>query len=734
MTDAHQNTEEIQPAFGIIHHIYTAWVVLAVGLILTASIWHMTEQNVREHAESKFTESVRKIQTAVHNRMIGYEQVLWGSVGFFNASQHVDRNEFYTYISSLNIEKNWPGIQGIGFAVPVSVGEKAKHIHDIRNEGFPEYTIKPEGDRDEYSAIIYLEPFDWRNERAFGYDMWSNDIRREAMTRARDTGEASISGTITLVQETDSNVQKGFLMYLPLYQNGASVQTVEQRRKAFVGWVYSPFRMGDLMAGILGQDGAEIEFEVFDGGSMTMASMLFDSNNNPHIHAAPTEVEFMRTVAINIQGRKWTLNFHSDKSTWIASEFDQPLLVVIVGIVTSILLFYIVFSFSLLQKRAQEIARNMTRALVIANNDIEFQKLALDEHAIVSIADAKGNITYVNDKFCEISGYSLEELLGQNHRIIKSDKHPQELYEDLWKAISSGKTWHGEIKNKKKRGGHYWVDTTIVPFVNEKGVPFQYVSIRNDITDRKHGVKALETALTDAQQANQVKSAFLASMSHELRTPLNAILGFSDILSGQYFGPPGEGKYREYATDIHSSGEHLLELINDLLDISSIEAGKTTLHREQLTIEDIVEDCKRTIAQKAIVKDIAIVTPVGVHATLYADKRAIKQILLNLLSNAIKFTPNGGKVTVTAEGAKQTTRIVVSDTGRGIAPEQLPDITSPFTKSLDNPHVTEQGWGLGLAISKSLVELHGGVMTIESEVGKGTSVSIEIPSHSSETS
>jgi PAS domain S-box-containing protein len=375
----------------------------------------------------------------------------------------------------------------------------------------------------------------------------------------------------------------------------------------------------------------------------------------------------------------------------------------------------------------------MRYQLIEAMGELDFQKIALDQHAIVSIADAKGIITHVNEKFCKVSGYSRDELVGKNHRIVKSEKHPPELYDDLWKTISSGRSWHGEIKNKKKDGTHYWVDTTIVPFSNEKGVPFRYVSIRNEITKRKRGVKALEVALTDAKEANQAKSAFLASMSHELRTPLNAILGFSDILSGQYFGPPGEGKYREYATDIHSSGEHLLELINDLLDISSIEAGKTTLHRELLTIEDIIDDCNHTIAEKAASKEIEVMVSGAVSEhPVYADKRAIKQILLNLLSNAIKFTPNGGKVMVTAEGAKQTTRIVVSDTGRGITSDLLPDITSPFTKAVDNPHVTEQGWGLGLAISKSLVELHGGQMTIESEVGKGTSVSIEIPSHSSD--
>lgn len=155
--------------------------------------------------------------------------------------------------------------------------------------------------------------------------------------------------------------------------------------------------------------------------------------------------------------------------------------------------------------------------------ELDFQKAALDQHAIVSIADVKGAITYVNDKFCTISGYAREELLGQNHRIVKSGDHPIAFYQDLWHTLANGKTWRGVIKNLKKGGGYYWVDASIVPFLGEDGKPFQYVAIRTDITERLR-------AQGEAEAANRAKSDFLSCMSHELRTPLNAICGFSQLL------------------------------------------------------------------------------------------------------------------------------------------------------------------------------------------------------------
>tara|TARA_Y100000031_G_C8244889_1_gene397538 strand:+ start:119 stop:2884 length:2766 start_codon:yes stop_codon:yes gene_type:complete len=237
----------------------------------------------------------------------------------------------------------------------------------------------------------------------------------------------------------------------------------------------------------------------------------------------------------------------------------------------------------------------------------------------------------------------------------------------------------------------------------------------------------LLAAKGQAETSNRAKSEFLAAMSHDLRTPLNAILGFADILSHQYFGPTSE-KYKEYAENIHSSGEHLLELVSDILDLSTIEAGKRSLVKEKLSIMEIVTECERIVEEKARSNGIDLVMEVAKDLPpLYADRRAFKQILLNLLANAVKFTPEGGKITVSAKASKKNTILKVSDTGRGISAEKLPGLTDPFTKGGHNPYLAEKGWGLGLTITKSLIDLHDGELDIESKVGKGTVVTVTLP-------
>ncbi|HEX4196996.1 MAG TPA: ATP-binding protein [Caulobacteraceae bacterium] len=234
-----------------------------------------------------------------------------------------------------------------------------------------------------------------------------------------------------------------------------------------------------------------------------------------------------------------------------------------------------------------------------------------------------------------------------------------------------------------------------------------------------------------AEGANKAKSEFLANMSHELRTPLNAINGFSEIMVGEMFGPMGDKRYKEYAQDILSSGQHLLALINDILDMSKIEAGKMNLRFEPMHLADVVEDSVRLMRNRADAGGLALDFDLPTLPEIEADYRAIKQVILNLLSNALKFTPAGGQVQVGAEirrdGGEERVRLTVRDTGIGISPEDLDRLARPF-EQIENQHSkTQQGTGLGLALTKSLVELHQGVLELASEPGVGTVASVTLP-------
>ncbi|MGV3579720.1 PAS domain-containing sensor histidine kinase [Brevundimonas sp.] len=237
-----------------------------------------------------------------------------------------------------------------------------------------------------------------------------------------------------------------------------------------------------------------------------------------------------------------------------------------------------------------------------------------------------------------------------------------------------------------------------------------------------------EVAMTRAEAANQAKSEFLANMSHELRTPLNAINGFSEIMAGEMFGPLGDPKYKGYAADILKSGQHLLSLINDILDMAKIEAGKMTLHYEPVSLIEVCEDAIRLMRGKAQDSGLTLSLQAPELPEIDADYRGLKQVMLNLISNAVKFTPEGGEITVSlARLGLGRVRIAVTDTGIGIAAEDLARLAQPFEQVEGQHSKTTQGTGLGLSLTKALIELHQGEMLMESEPGAGTTVSFDIP-------
>jgi len=368
----------------------------------------------------------------------------------------------------------------------------------------------------------------------------------------------------------------------------------------------------------------------------------------------------------------------------------------------------------------QEVAQR-TKELASKVKELDFQKNALDEHAIVSIANVMGNITYANDKFCIMSGFSREELFGQNHRILNSGFHTDEFFTDLWRTIAKGNVWRGNIKNRKKEGGFYWVDATIVPFLDEQGKPFQYIAIRTDITKRMD-------AIEEAEKANKAKSDFLSSMSHELRTPLNAILGFGQLLEIQCKETLNE-EAKSYITDILQAGHHLLELINQILDLSQIEAGYLKVSLEPIILEKVVTEC--ITQMKAAFADqnkILITNQINdKNIVVMADSLLLRQVLINLLSNAVKYNCEGGTVTINAKPTSENRLCIkVTDTGQGIAASDMEKLFDPFER-LSFKNASIEGSGIGLTVSRKLVLAMGGTIGLESELGEGTTFWIELP-------
>ncbi|MDM8161562.1 PAS domain S-box protein [Labilibaculum sp. K2S] len=1238
--------------------------VLTLFLTLFASFFVKFQIDKKDEAEFRF--ECKEISSKIDLRLHAHAQLLRSGAAFFSVSDTVKRETWSNFIKQSKVALNLPGILGTGFSLLVPKNQLENHILQIRNEGFPDYKVWPESSKDTSTAIIFLEPFSQQNMRAFGFDMSSESVRREAMERARDLDIAALSGKILLVQETKTDVQAGNLMYVPVYRKGAVTNTVEQRRSAIIGWVYSPYRMTDLMLGILKDwelnDNKKLfSLNIFDGKICSAKSLLFNSLKDEKQEDLKN-IRFSLKVPIEFNGHQWTLVFVQKKENFIV-EYIASWLVFIGGLIISILLLLLSKSMLSTKLKAQQIAEELTSELkeserllkesqeiarlgtysldlkrglwrsseildaifgidenythttegwsamihpdhrelllnyfqnetiaqglpfnkeykiirscnkeerwvhglgklefdnnnnpirligtisditerklaeeqlnlsreqyrslfensplgiyqttpdgkilnankallemlefesltelqnrtletegyskessvnrkqfvemiekdgyvkgleenwttksgqtipirenarivkgingkvffegtvediserkktekqlllsqeqytiavegsndgiwdwdIISNevyfsprwknmlgyNDEELEnsfstwetllhpedhkqaltvvqayfdneipeyemefrmkhkddsyrwilargkalrhengnpyrmagshtditerklvekelkesekrlrsiiesspipmvitkvsegiilmaneslgklfkislsdaigqkspdfysnsqdrkklfkilmkdgvvdnyelvlkksdqelfwgsvslklmtldneqvliagfhditemknaeeeimkhrehleemvyertreltisqqqlqqslkditdyKFALDESSLVAITDHKGVINYANDIFCKISKYNREELIGSTHRIINSDYHSSDFFIDLWRTISKGKVWRGEVKNKAKDGSFYWVDSTIVPFLDEQGKPYQYVSVRFDITDKKKSEENLIKARDAANSANQAKSEFLANMSHEIRTPMNAVIGFSELLSKTV----KDEKQRSQVESIRSSGKNLLKIINDILDLSKIEAGKVDIIPVPVNLYSLTREIKNLFGPKVNEKkiDFFIEYESTIPKLLLLDEVRLRQILFNLIGNALKFTDKG-HVILTVDAHRNIKLkdnydliIHVEDTGIGIPTDQQKLVFEPFTQQAGQS-AKYGGTGLGLAITKKLIEKMGGRIHLESEVGKGSNITIVIP-------
>jgi len=351
------------------------------------------------------------------------------------------------------------------------------------------------------------------------------------------------------------------------------------------------------------------------------------------------------------------------------------------------------------------------------------QKFALDQHAIVSITDREGNITYANDLFCQLSGYPLDELLGRNHRLIASGSQPPAFFEDLWQTIAAGRVWHGEICNRNRVGALYWVSATIVPLKGEDGQLEQYIAIRTDISARKEVESAMMLAKEAAEQANKIKSDFLANMSHEIRTPMNGIIGMTELALETELN----AEQREYLDLVKVSSDALLHIVNDILDFSKIEAGRMDIESIDFSLEQMLRDIVRSQAVRAHEKNLELLLHVApdLPDRLIGDPGRLRQVLFNLVGNAIKFTRTG-EVEVAVHRTYATSpdqtelRFSVRDTGIGIARDKFKAVFDSFSQADTSTTRQYGGTGLGLTISTQLVTLMGGTIGLDSELGQGS--------------
>lgn len=336
-----------------------------MSLTLTYVLQDAPRVAARKTLQDEFDFRANEIVENINRRLQSYEQVLEGAAGLFEASQSVTRKEFVGYVRALKFEGKYPGVQGIGFTPLVLPQDVPRHIADIRADGQAAYDIRPAGQRDVYTPIIYLEPATARNQRAIGYDMHSEPVRRKAMERARDEGQTIISGKVQLIQEPQQDMQSGFLMYLPIYREQTENPTIAERRTQLIGWIYAPFRMNDLMEGILGErfgeHSATLNLEIYDGDAIEKKQLMFDSNSRSG-HDNPTS-EFHTVKRLSLFGHDWTVAIDSYEQFDARLKSDKANIIAVTGTVASMLLALVVWLLATGRARALAMAEGMTEEL-----------------------------------------------------------------------------------------------------------------------------------------------------------------------------------------------------------------------------------------------------------------------------------------------------------------------------------------------------------------------------------
>ena len=473
--------EKIVHTQGLLHRrAWPAWVILVGAIIITILVTLYMKSDVDVQAKREFIFACKDIRGGIDDRLQAHETILLAGAALFDASDKVTSEEWRIFTQRLNVESNFPGIQGIGFALRIPPGRLAQHVEQIRSEGFPDYNVWPEGDRDAYSSVIYLEPFLGRNLRAFGYDMLSEPVRRAAMERARDQNVAALSGKVFLVQETDEDIQAGTLMYVPVYRKGMPTGTVEQRREALFGWVYSPYRMTDLMRGTLGawdkQEGLRIRLQVYDGTLLSPETILYDSQAAKDIGPAP---QFTEELQVIFNGSPWTLRFTQARGQVSLAKVWGPLAS---GMIISFLLFGL--TLSLLNSRSN--ALRMADRLTAELRESEDRHRSLVEHLPQRIFIKDRNSVYLssNGNYASDLGITPEQIVGKDDFAF----HPPELAQ-AYRADDQACMTTGMVKDIQESyhvgGQERLIHTIKVPYHDRGGGVIGVLGIFEDITERK---------------------------------------------------------------------------------------------------------------------------------------------------------------------------------------------------------------------------------------------------------
>jgi PAS domain S-box-containing protein len=691
-----------------------------------------------EQVETEFSEKTDEIQRDFAHHFVSAEAVLTALVGLQQASDRFSKYEFDAL--SRELLSAYPQIRAIAEIGAVRAEERAYFEESMRLDGYLNFKIVSGELSEEFHdapaggvkmPIRLFEPLDPEFARLVGYDVLSASGLRDALHRAIGSGKVVASDVVSI-----DGKRVGFFAFKAYYLGHVMPRTDAERRGQVGGVVGLYLEVEKLFKSIVETDEtlgirlltfAKAVDEPMDRREDAARDVIYDRPAVIPSGIARYIKPFVARVSIERQDRVFILEVLSYPGL-DAIRIQAVVALSLATVLACSLLFFA------LRNHRMRLRQQREGEIVLRESREQFRDYAEVASDWYWSTDGNLKFTYVSEQVRAATGLDPDAMIGRSQtEMLNLHSENREEAVAAARHVADIKA-HRAFKNFIRHyvdgdGRSQWWSISGKPVFDGNGVFSGYRGSGRNVTSAIEAQEALRSSKEDAELANRAKSEFIANMSHELRTPLNAVIGFSGLLQQEPFGTLGHDKYREYIKDIRDSGEHLLSLINDILDLSKVESGNAELYEEELDFPRLVESILSIMRHNADQNDISVSVELPENLPrIMADERKIKQVLMNIFGNAVKFTLPGGSVTVAAEASSRTGFVFqVRDTGIGMRPEDVPTAFAKFRQIDSDLNREYEGTGLGLPLARGLTELHGGTISLESRLGHGTVVTVRLP-------
>ena len=719
--DRTPDLSELSPRRGYL----LALIVLVGSLLLVFTAWRAARERELRAAEAEFISKTAEVTELLRQGMTKYELVARGGVSMFASVTRPRPSpaQWQAYVDGMDLQRRFPGMVGLGFAEFVPATRLADLQLEWREAGHGLLEIWPRGQRHDYGPILYLEPKTPANVGAIGFDMYSEPVRHAAMSQAMESGNATLSGPVHLIQD-GSLRSTGLLLYLPVYRGGGRPATLATRRADMQGWVYVPVRMEGFVRNALGALRNDNQFRVFD---ISAGDRLLYATYAPSDRPPPA---FRHSSAFELYGRRWRVDFESPPLAQAAPRVQGLQNLLALGLFSSLLLYAIAWMLARTEAQAYRIAVRMTEDY--RRSEQRFRSAMRYSAIGKALLDSEGHIVEANPALANIVGLTPEALVGRRFDGLFESDEPEMIAHGHGTTDAQGV--HRATRRLHREGGDpRQAQLTYAPVPGNIGQDIVGLVQVEDVTERLRAearVHALNRTLEarvalrtrELSQANQELEAFAYSVSHDLRAPLRAIDGFSRILIERHSAGMDENG-RGYLVRVRRAAGRMGELIDALLKMSRVSRGELRLERVDLSrlAGEVVEELR--------VGDTRRQVEVTIQPELYVigDAPLLRNLLGNLLGNAWKFTRDrlDARIEFGAVMDAQGLEYFVRDNGAGFSQAYVDKLFRPFQRLHHNDDFA--GHGIGLASVKRIVERHGGTIRAEGEVGKGATFWFTLP-------